>query len=97
MDGNRVASLVDGLTSTFEAGLEYYTRWKQKQELENHYHRPPPKVSPTASKCTVSASLDISSHRIKATYQVGFALIGPEFAVGDSGSISPAIYAFLCC
>ncbi|KAH8906162.1 hypothetical protein BR93DRAFT_732215 [Coniochaeta sp. PMI_546] len=84
MDGNRVDSLVDGLTSTFEAGLHFYTKWKQRQERENHYQRSPRKVSPAVSKCTLSTSLDVSSHRIKSTYQVGFALIGPEFAIGDT-------------
>ncbi|OIW26043.1 hypothetical protein CONLIGDRAFT_717683 [Coniochaeta ligniaria NRRL 30616] len=84
MDGNRVSSLVDGLTSTFEAGLAFYTKWKQKQERENHYQRSPRKVSPADSKCALGTSLDLSTHRIKTTYQVGFALIGPEFAVGDT-------------
>jgi hypothetical protein len=88
MDGSRVASLVDGLASAYEAGLDFYTKWKQKQERENHYHRPARKSSAALSKCALSTSLDISSHRIKATYQVGFALIGPEFAVGD-GKVSP--------
>ncbi|KAB5578292.1 hypothetical protein GE09DRAFT_1183933 [Coniochaeta sp. 2T2.1] len=84
MDPNRVASLVDGLTSTFEAGLAFYTKWKQKQERENNYQRSPLKKSPADTKCSLVTSLDISSHRIEATYQVGFALIGPEFAVGDT-------------
>ncbi|KAJ9129434.1 hypothetical protein NKR19_g10375, partial [Coniochaeta hoffmannii] len=84
MDGNRVASLVDGLTSTYEAAFNFYIRWKQKQEQENHYKRHPGKISPAVGKCSLSASLDMSSHRIESTYQVGFAIIGPEFSVGDA-------------
>ncbi len=90
MDGNRVASLVDGLTSTYEAAFNFYIRWKQKQEQENHYKRHPGKISPAVGKCSLSASLDMSSHRIESTYQVGFAIIGPEFSVGDGKSISTA-------
>ena len=91
MDPNRVVSLVDGLTSTFEAGLAFYTKWKAKQERENNYQRSPPKKSTAVSKCSLITSLDISSHRVKATYQVGFALIGPEFATGDSKLSSPPL------
>lgn len=83
MDRTRVDSLVDGLASAFEAGLDFYAKWKKKQERVNHYRKQDSKSSTTATKCALSTSLDISSHRIKATYQVGFALIGPEFSSGD--------------
>lgn len=83
MDASRVDRLVDGLVSAFEAGLDFYTKWKQKQERVNHYQKHERTSSATLRKCAVSTSLDISSHRIKATYQVGFALVGPEFSYGD--------------
>jgi hypothetical protein len=86
MDTGRVDRLVDDLTSAFEAALGFYSEWKQKQERNNHYYRKAATTSAKESKCTLSTSLDISSHRIKATYQVGFALIGPEFARGDCKS-----------
>ncbi|KAK3346591.1 hypothetical protein B0T25DRAFT_461829 [Lasiosphaeria hispida] len=84
MELARVDALVDGLASAFESGLDFYTKWKKQLETQNHYRRHDKSVSPSASKCAVSTSLDISSHRIKATYQVGFALIGPSYAVGDA-------------
>ncbi|KAK3376894.1 hypothetical protein B0T24DRAFT_232256 [Lasiosphaeria ovina] len=83
MELARVDALVDGLAEAFEAGLDFYMRWKKRVDNQNHYRRPE-KASPAAtSKCAVSTSLDMSSHRIRATYQVGFALIGPEFSAGD--------------
>ncbi|KAK0712856.1 hypothetical protein B0T26DRAFT_650815 [Lasiosphaeria miniovina] len=91
MELARVDALVDGLAEAFEAGLDFYMRWKKRVDSQNHYRRPE-KASPAAtSKCAVSTSLDMSSHRIRATYQVGFALIGPEFSAGDgSSSVFPA-------
>ncbi|KAK5657452.1 hypothetical protein OQA88_3024 [Cercophora sp. LCS_1] len=79
----RVDVLVNDLASAFESGLEFYTRWKQKLEAQNHYRRHRDTSSPSAAKDAVSTSLDLSSHRIRATYQVGFALIGPQFSTGD--------------
>ncbi|KAK3689893.1 hypothetical protein B0T22DRAFT_528658 [Podospora appendiculata] len=77
--------LVNGLTSAFEAGLDFYMKWKQKLESQNHYQGRKEKASSaTASKCAVSTSLEISSHRIRAAYQVGFAIIGAEFSSGDA-------------
>jgi hypothetical protein len=86
MDGDRVGSLIESLTSTYEAAFNFYTKWKQKQEDDNHYYRGADKRSPVVSKCGLGTSLDLSSYRIKSTYQVGFAIIGPEFFVGDSKS-----------
>lgn len=89
--------LVDDLTAAFEAALGFYSEWKQKQKQErnNHYYRKETTTPAKESKCTLSTSLDISSHRIKATYQVGFALIGPEFARGDCKSAQRLAHASL--
>lgn len=81
----RVDVLVNDLASAFESGLEFYTKWKQKLETLNHYRRHRDMSSPSAAKDAVSTSLDLSCHRIRATYQVGFALIGPQFSAGDGG------------
>jgi hypothetical protein len=70
MELARVDALVNNLASLFEAGLDFYTKWKKKLERQPR-------------KDAVSTSLDMSSHRIKATYQVGFAMIGPDFSAGD--------------
>jgi len=70
MDLARVDALVNNLASLFESGLDFYTKWKKKLERQPR-------------KDAVSTSLDMSSHRIKATYQVGFAMIGPDFSAGD--------------
>lgn len=83
MELARVDALVNGLADAFESGLDFYTKWKKKLEIQNHYRRTQGGSSPAASKDAVSTSLDMSSHRIRATYQVGFALIGPEFSAGD--------------
>jgi hypothetical protein len=80
----RVNVLVEGLASAFEAGLDFYTKWKQRLESQNHYRRHVKKTSSVVdSKCALSTSFDISSHRIRATYQVGFAMIGCDFSAGD--------------
>ncbi|KAK3313126.1 hypothetical protein B0H66DRAFT_485346 [Apodospora peruviana] len=84
MELARVDQLVDDLTSSFEAGLEFYVKWKKKLESRNHYRRHDKTSSATTSKCAVSTSLDISSHRIRATYQVGSAILGSDFTVGDA-------------
>ncbi|KAK0625523.1 hypothetical protein B0T17DRAFT_508502 [Bombardia bombarda] len=83
MDLPSVDKLVDDLTSAFEASLDFYTKWKKKQESQNHYHRRENASSTVFTKCALSTSLDTSGHRIRATYQVGFAIIGPEFAAGQ--------------
>jgi len=82
MELDRVDILVNGLTSAYESGLDFYLRWKRQLESQNHYRRHQG-TSSTAAKDAVSTSLDMSSHRIRATYQVGFALIGPDFSAGD--------------
>lgn len=82
MELARVSQLVEELASSFEEGLEFYVKWKKKLESRNHYRRNE-KVASTASKCAVSTSLDVSSHRIRASYQIGSAIIGPEFSSGD--------------
>ncbi|KAK4445527.1 hypothetical protein QBC34DRAFT_162832 [Podospora aff. communis PSN243] len=83
MELARVDALVNGLADAFESGLDFYTKWKKRLEHQNHYRRTEGGSSPAASKDAVSTSLDMSSHRIRATYQVGFALIGPQFSAGD--------------
>ncbi|KAK4182985.1 hypothetical protein QBC35DRAFT_526383 [Podospora australis] len=83
MELARVDALVDSLASAFDTGLELYTTWKQRQETENHYHGHKRAASTGPTKCAVSTSLDISSYRIRSTYQIGFTLIGPDFAAGD--------------
>ena len=78
MELARVDALVNNLASLFESGLEFYTQWKKKLERQPR-------------KDAVSTSLDMSSHRIKAAYQIGFAMIGTEFSAGDGWfpSVSP--------
>jgi len=83
MELARVDALVNGLADAFESGLDFYTKWKKKLEAQNHYRRHEGGASTTASKDAISTSLDMSSHRIRSTYQVGFALIGPDFSAGD--------------
>ncbi|KAM7207913.1 hypothetical protein V8F20_001707 [Naviculisporaceae sp. PSN 640] len=84
MELARVSQLVEDLTSSFEEGLEFYVKWKRKLESRNHYRRNDKAASTlTPSKCAVSTSLDVSSHRIRASYQIGSAIIGPEFSSGD--------------
>lgn len=78
-------ALVNSLASAYESGLDFYLRWKRQLETQNHYRRHQG-TSSTAAKDAVSTSLDMSSHRIRATYQVGFALIGPDFSAGDGSS-----------
>ncbi|KAK1752955.1 hypothetical protein QBC47DRAFT_387433 [Echria macrotheca] len=83
MELARVDALVRDVASAFELGLDFYTKFKQKLESQNHYRRHKDTTPAAASKDALSTSLDLSSHRIRATYQVGFALIGPDFSAGD--------------
>ncbi|KAK0671499.1 hypothetical protein QBC41DRAFT_315453 [Cercophora samala] len=76
----RVDGLVERLASALEAGLDFYNTWLQSQQASNGY-RTPARARPI--KCAVSTSLDMSSYRIQSTYQIGFTLIGPDFAAGD--------------
>lgn len=83
MELARVDALVKGLAEAYESGLEFYIKWKKKLEDQNHYRRTEGGASSAASKDAIGTSLDMSSQRIRATYQVGFALIGPDFSAGD--------------
>jgi hypothetical protein len=86
----RVVELVNSLTSAFESGLASYQEWKDKQRRHNHYQqKPETSESARVVRCALSVSLDTSSHRIKAAYQVGFALIGSDFATGDGQTACP--------
>ncbi len=62
--------------------MDLYNRWKEKQLRQNNYQRPGSAASATV-KCAVGTSLDVSSHRIRATHQVAFAIIGLDFSSGD--------------
>ncbi|KAK4195268.1 hypothetical protein QBC40DRAFT_289364 [Triangularia verruculosa] len=86
----RVDGLVERLASAFDAGLEFYQIWLQKQQAENSYHHHLQHTRSLAAqhrarpiKCAVSTSLELSGYRIQSTYQIAFTLIGPGFAAGD--------------
>ncbi|KAK4158710.1 hypothetical protein QBC43DRAFT_328460 [Cladorrhinum sp. PSN259] len=98
MDLERVEILVDSLACACEAALNLYARWSAKQATENRYHNSRSgrrfssdsvQSAPTSSqahapiKCAASTSLEMSSYRIRSTYQIGVTLIGPDFADGD--------------
>lgn len=95
----RVDGLVERLASALEAGLDFYNTWLQRQQASNSYHTSTSthRFHPAAArvrpiKCAVGTSLDMSSYRIQSTYQIGFTLIGPEFAAGDG----PWLFLFVC-
>ncbi len=83
MDYPTVSVLVKSLGAAFEAGLDSYDRWTERQHAQNHYYRRPV-TGPVAVKCALGASYDLSSHRIRATYHIPFAIIGLEFSVVDA-------------
>ncbi|KAM7190079.1 hypothetical protein V8F33_009666 [Rhypophila sp. PSN 637] len=79
-----VSQLVENLASAFEEGLDFYVKWKKKLESRNHYRRNEKAASTsTTNKCAVSTSLDVSGYRIRSSYQIASAIIGPEFSSGD--------------
>ena len=82
MDCTRVDILVKRLVSAAEAGSDLCTKWNERQLAKNSYQRPRPAVAATI-KLAASTSFEISSHRIRTTYQVAFALIGLDFSSGD--------------
>ncbi|KAM7221977.1 hypothetical protein V8F06_002728 [Rhypophila decipiens] len=81
-----VSQLVENLASAFEEGLDFYVKWKKKLESRNHYRRNErvkAASTSTTNKCAVSTSLDVSGYRIRSSYQIASAIIGPEFSSGD--------------
>ena len=74
--------LVDGLIASFETGLQFYSQWQRRRVKENHYRKPGSASKSATNTSALGTSFNISS-RIKETYDVGFAIIGSDFAAGD--------------
>ncbi|KAI1135931.1 hypothetical protein F5Y05DRAFT_415526 [Hypoxylon sp. FL0543] len=83
MDLSSVHDVVAALVATYNAGLEYYTKWQRRKLQENHYQAPT-RNSPCGNKaCALSASLAFSSSRIKEVFDDGVDILGDGFATGD--------------
>ncbi|KAK1996410.1 hypothetical protein LX36DRAFT_113337 [Colletotrichum falcatum] len=85
MEPTTVIGAVSALVELFADGEEYYAQWKRKRALRNNYCR----SSDSGGRrhvitCALSISLGASGNQIKETYDIGFALLGAEFSLGDS-------------
>jgi hypothetical protein len=83
MHSTRIDALVDDLVAHFETGLQFYTQWQRRRVKENHYRRSG--ITPRAAAAGTSAlatSFTIGS-RIKESYEIGYAILGADFAAGD--------------
>ncbi|KAK8075849.1 hypothetical protein PG997_010512 [Apiospora hydei] len=85
MDLDTVGDLVTALVSTYDDGLECYTRWQRKQGQANHYrgHSRRGQVSDSGS-CGLSTSLMVSASRLRQVYDSGVDVLGDTFSTGDS-------------
>ncbi|KAJ9150449.1 hypothetical protein NKR23_g3847 [Pleurostoma richardsiae] len=85
MNPTTVAGYVDALISDFDSGLLSYARWKKRKESENHYCKQ--SASPGqagVTYCALSTSLRVSGPKIQETYELGSAILGPNFSTGDA-------------
>ncbi|KAJ0165754.1 hypothetical protein CTA2_10100 [Colletotrichum tanaceti] len=85
MEPTTAVGAVSALTELFADGAEHYARWKKNRAAGNHYCRTTGSGGQREIiNCALSTSLGASGHQIKQTYDVGFAILGAEFSMGDA-------------
>lgn len=83
MDSETVSGLVTAIVSTYNAALEYYTRWQRKRWQENSYVTREKGRLSSGGCCGLSTSLGYSAPRIREAYNAGADLLGDCFSTGD--------------
>ncbi|OLN96981.1 hypothetical protein CCHL11_07447 [Colletotrichum chlorophyti] len=90
MEPATVVGAVSALVGLFAEAADHYTSWKRKRFLGNHYHRISEGGSlRTVIRCALSTSLDAAGNQVKETYDKAFAIVGPDFSMGDTGRPIP--------
>ncbi|KAK7986920.1 hypothetical protein PG996_006470 [Apiospora saccharicola] len=85
MELDTVGGLITALMSTYDDGLECYTRWQHKEWQTNHYQgRSRGRLSGSSSGgCGLSTSLTVSGSRLRQIYDGGVDVLGDAFSTGD--------------
>ncbi|KAK8121657.1 hypothetical protein PG984_010327 [Apiospora sp. TS-2023a] len=84
MELDTVGGLVTALVSTYDDGLECYTRWQHKKWQTNHYQgRSRGQVSGSGGSSGLSTSLMVSGSRLRQVYDGGVDVLGNAFSTGD--------------
>lgn len=78
-----VSGVVEALLATYTAGLEYYTKWQQRNWRDNHYETSNKGKTYVGSADALSTSLRFSSRKIKETFDSGADILGDGFIIGD--------------
>ncbi|KAI1760785.1 hypothetical protein GGR53DRAFT_61831 [Hypoxylon sp. FL1150] len=78
-----VSSIIEALVATYTAGLEYYTKWQQRNWRENHYVTNGKGKTHAGSTDALSTSLKFSSRKIKEVFDSGADILGDGFIIGD--------------
>lgn len=91
-----VSGVVEALLATYTAGLEYYTKWQQRNWRDNHYETSNKGKTYVGSADALSTSLRFSSRKIKETFDSGADILGDGFIIGDE-SCREALQAGLEC
>ncbi|KAK8017107.1 hypothetical protein PG993_015296 [Apiospora rasikravindrae] len=83
MELDTVGSLVTALVSTYDDGLECYTRWQRKKWQANHYQGHSRSRVCDSGSCGLSTSLMVSASRLRQAYDSGVDVLGDAFSTGD--------------
>jgi hypothetical protein len=83
MDLDTVSGLVTAIVSTYNAALEYYTRWQRRKWQENTYATHAKGRLSGGGCCGLSTSLRYSAPMIREAYDSGVDLLGNCFSTGD--------------
>ncbi|KAI0121169.1 hypothetical protein BJ170DRAFT_688259 [Xylariales sp. AK1849] len=83
MDLGTVSGLVTALVSTYNGGLEYYTKWQRRKWQENNYAAHVKAKLSHGGCCGLSTSLSFSAFQIRSAFDSGADLLGDGFSVGD--------------
>ncbi|KAK6860796.1 hypothetical protein PG995_004432 [Apiospora arundinis] len=83
MEHDTVSGLVTALISTYDDGLECYTRWQRKKWQTNHYQGHSRGRESSSGSCGLSTSLMMSGSRLRQVYDDGVDVLGDAFSAGD--------------
>ncbi|KAK6829860.1 platelet-activating factor acetylhydrolase [Apiospora arundinis] len=83
MEHDTVSGLVTALISTYDDGLECYTRWQRKKWQTNHYQGHSRGRESSSGSCGLSTSLMMSGSRLRQVYDGGVDVLGDAFSAGD--------------
>lgn len=86
-----VSGAVTALVSTFDSGLEYYTKWQRRKWQQNHYETHDKGTLSTSGTCGLSTSLRVASSMLREAYEEGVDEVGDNFVEGDGKPLPVAL------